>query len=139
MKERYYAGMAVVFVVALFFTVGCGGGKEKPKLPEAEQKVDTTQEVRSAGNMNDDLFVEISAYQIYLHHKYIGSDPKRAGDPANLAKMVEELKNICKKHGVTTDEFGNYYDKLEAGDFERFRELLIKATDRAEELKKGNK
>ena len=139
MKVRYYAGMAVVFAVALFFTVGCGGGKEKPKLPEAEQKVDTTQEVRSTGNMNDDLFIEISAYQIYLHHKYIGSDPKRAGDPANLAKMVEELKNVCKKHGVTTDEFGNYYDKLETGNFERYRELLMKANDRAEELKKGSK
>jgi hypothetical protein len=53
--------------------------------------------------------------------------------------MVEEIENICKKSGVTSEELGIYTDKLEAENFEHYRELIMKANDRAEELKKGSK
>jgi hypothetical protein len=139
MKGKYLVSMTVILVVAVFLAVSCGGGDEKAGLPDTEQGIEATQEVKSTGKMNDDLAVELMAYQIYLHHKYIGSDPKKAGDPANLAKMVEEIENICKKSGVTSEELGIYTDKLEAENFEHYRELIMKANDRAEELKKGSK
>ena len=112
-------------------------------MTEAEQKVEAAQEVKEevsqTGKMNDDFFVEITAQVIYIGYKYGSDDPKKASDPKNLLKRSEDIEKMCNQLGVTLDEYSAYRDKLEDDNFSHYKELLVKANAREDELRKGEK
>jgi len=123
------------------------------KAKEAEEKVSpkeeevTTEEAEapakevSTGKMNDDIYVEIMAHQIYLPDKYSKKYGKKVHtDPATaekfLAEFNDEMEKLYKKFGVTEDAYNDYTEQL-AEDIERYTKVMERVSQRIEELKKG--
>jgi len=116
------------------------------KAPAKEEEV-TTEEAEapakkvSTGKMNDDIWVEIMAHQIYLPDKYSKKYGKKVHtDPATaekfLAEFNDEMEKLYKKFGVTEDAYSDYTEQL-AEDIERYTKAMERASQRIEELKKG--
>jgi len=92
---------------------------EKVRVEEAEKKAESPAKKVSSGKMNDEKWVEITAY--------------------GLLQLTEEYPKVIEyeKFGVTEDEFSAYTEKIAEDTDERSYILIEKARKRAGELQKA--
>jgi len=119
--------------------------EEKAPAEEAEVTIEEekvpAKEV-STGKMNDDIWVEIMAQNMYITVKYASEAEKvktTAGQLKLAEKMGKEIEAAYKKFGVTGDEYSAYYDKQVEGNPEHYMKLMERISKRVEELEKAGK
>jgi len=119
--------------------------EEKAPAEEAEVTPEETKapakEV-SMGKMNDDIYVEIMAQNMYITAKYASEAEKvktTAGHLKLTEKMGKEIEAVYEKFGVTEDEYSAYNEKLTEGSPEHYMKLMERISKRVEELEKAGK
>jgi len=170
--KKLWIGLVILVVVVVVVLVGIrfatrtltgerlGGITEKAiervaeKAKELEEKAPaeevevTTEEAKapakevSTGKMNDDIYVEIMAQNMYITVKYASEAEKvktTAGQLKLAEKMGKEMEAVYKKFGVTEDEYSAYYDKRVEGNPEHYMKLMERISKRVEELEKAGK
>ena len=132
MRKKIFLEIICLIGIVLLLNLSCGREERGVETPKAEQKIEVAEEVepevKPSQQMNDDVYVEIAAYHLYLSEKY-------EDDPMRAVKVEQEMDKLYRKLGVTNDDYMAFTEK----EANRFLELANRASKRAEELKKEEK
>jgi len=140
MKSKITVMLMTFVAVALVVVLGCGKKEEKAPAEKTEVVEEAQKEVsKPSAEMNDDIYVEITAYMYYLPDKY----SKKYGElwqtkAVAIEEYTAEPEKLYKKYRTTADAYSNYEEQLKEN-VEHYTKLKERVNKRAEELSKAEK
>jgi len=144
MSRKMLSFVGLIFVVALFVTVGCGKKEKEPPAEKTEAGKKVKEVAKPSAKMTDDIYVEVVAHTSYLTAKY--GQKVKGKDTVTAAKLAaelgEEMQKIYKKFGVTEDAYSDYANQMTehaTKNPEHYGKLMERIAKRAKELQKAGK
>jgi hypothetical protein len=139
MKNKIAVVLITFVVVALVVALGCGKEEEKAPVEKTEAIEEAKEIAKPSAEMNDDIYVEITAYMYYLPDKYKQKYGELwQGNAVAIEEYSAEPEKLYKKYGITEDVYSNYEEQVKE-DVEHYTKLKERINKRAEELSKPAK
>ncbi|MCD4770264.1 MAG: hypothetical protein K8R35_08865 [Bacteroidales bacterium] len=139
-KATLFFGVIALATIVFLVSFGCDG-KQKKAVSEKSEVVEESQKevLKPSAEMNDDIYVEITAYIYYLPGKYQREYGELWQTKAEaIEKYIAEPEKVFKKYGITEDAYSNYEDQLKE-DAEHYKKLMDLINKRAEEINEAEK
>ncbi|MFO7891600.1 MAG: hypothetical protein R6V04_14825 [bacterium] len=136
--KNFLLVLCVITVTMLcFLFVSCAGDSDK-EAGEETTKEEVIEATEPAEEMTDDIYVEITAQQMYLNSIFAEKQEEGMSQEKALkyaTELNEKMSELYKEHGVTEKAFSEYSDKL-MEDYESYGAIMERVNKRVEELKK---
>ena len=139
-KMTLFFGVIALVTIVLIVSFGCDRKQKEAPAEKTEVVEESQKEVsKPSAEMNDDIYVEITAYMYYLPDKY----KRKYGElwqteAVAIEEYSAEPEKLFKKYGITEDAYSNYEEQLKE-DVEHYTKLKERVNKRAEELSKAAK
>lgn len=139
-KMTLFFGVIALVAIVSIVSFGCDRKQKKAPTEKTEVVEESQKEVsKSSAEMNDDIYVEITAYMYYLPGKYKSKYGELWQTKAKaMEEYTAEPEKLFKKYGITEDAYSNYEKQLKE-DVEHYTILKERVNKRAEELSKAAK
>ncbi len=137
MMKNYFKLMWLsAFSLLFLIFAGCAGDPGKGEEETAEEEV--KEAVEATAEMTEDIYVEITATQMYLADKYAAKAEEEGISEAEAMNLSVELGEkwnaLFEEHGITGGAYEEFAQEL-TQDFEAFGEVMERVSERIEELR----
>lgn len=136
MKNYFKLLWLSAFSLLFLISAGCASDPDKRVKETAEEE---KQAVEATAEMTEDIYVEVTANQMYLAEKF--SEKAEAEDISEAeaidlsTEMGEKMAAMYEEHEVTGEAYEKFAQEL-MEDIEYFGSVMERVEERVEELRK---
>lgn len=137
MKKRSGLNLILVALIPMCCLVfmGCSGSQESGRADEANEEV--AEAPKATAEMTEDIYVEITARQMYLTNLYAEKQEEDPGYDEAMrltSELGEKLGALYDEYGVSEDAFNEYSEEI-MEDYASYGDIMERVYEHLEQMR----